>query len=95
MDADFRDLRQMKGHELGAFWREQFGEEPPETRSADLLRRRIAWRLQEKSYGGLKGRTRRRLKELAKAFENNAGHVPNGMPQLKTGTTLTREWQGE
>ena len=34
MDADFRDLRQMKGHELGAVWREQFGEEPPETRSA-------------------------------------------------------------
>ncbi len=66
----------------------------PRRGAPDLLRWQIAWRLQEKSYGGLKGRTRRRLKELAKAFENDAGHVPSGMPQLKTGTTLTREWQG-
>ena len=31
---------------------------------------------------------------MAKAFKNNAGQVPNAMPQLKSATTLTREWQG-
>jgi len=94
MGEDFADLGRMKGPELRALWTERFGEEPPETRSTDLLRRQVAWRLQEGIYGGLKNRTRRRLKELARAFDKDTGHVPNAMPQLKPGTTLTREWKG-
>ena len=94
MGEDFTELGHMRGPELRAFWKERFAESPPKMQSTDLLRRQVAWRLQEAVYGGLKNRTRRRLKELARAFDKDTGHVPNAMPQLKSGTTLTREWKG-
>ena len=59
---------------------------PPRIRSPDLLRRMLAWKLQEESYGGLDPETRRLLAKKAT--------VDRG-PKLGAGARLVREWKGE
>jgi len=71
--------------ELRAEWTLQKFGEPPKLRSPDLLRRVIAWRLQAAVHGGLDRRTRRIL----------AGKDGGREQQLRPGTLLMREWQGE
>jgi hypothetical protein len=46
-------------------WRILYGTEPPPRISEDLLRRAIAYRLQERAFGGLKPSTRRLLQRIA------------------------------
>ena len=58
----------------------------PRARSSDLLRRLLAWKLQEEAYGGLDAATRKLLTQTFKA--------PSG-PRLGVGTRLVREWKGE
>ena len=90
-------LEQMEGMtrpELKVYWFERFGDEAPNFRATDLLRRRIACRLQEDQFGGLSAETKRRLRELANTFERDAEHEPSPKPKLQTGTLLTREWKG-
>jgi hypothetical protein len=58
------------------------------------MRRRIAYALQVQAYGGLKPETKRRLRELHKAFTADPGYTPLPNDGLKPGTMLTREWKG-
>jgi hypothetical protein len=94
MDEEFEQLTGMNRQELKAFWTEQFGGEAPHARAADLLRRRIAWQLQEEQFGGLSTETKRRLRELANSFERDSDHKPTARPTMQDGTVLTREWKG-
>ena len=94
MDEELEKLSGMGRLELEAFWQDQFGEAPPKMRSLELMRRRTAWRLQMKAYGGLKKRTIRRIEDLAKANKKDVQILLRVVPKLKPGTTLTREWQG-
>ena len=66
----------------------------PTLRSPDFLRGLLAWRLQEKAFGGLSADTKRRLKRLGQAFENNPDFSPTPNSRLKPGTILAREWRG-
>jgi hypothetical protein len=74
-------------------YRELFRAEPPKAFGPDLLRRSIAHRIQEKTYGGLPPSTRRLLDQLVKA----AMAKPNGRLQLprriKPGSELVRTWK--
>lgn len=79
---------------LRAAWRAQIGGEPPAVRSTDLLRYLLAWKLQTRQHGGLSAKTKRRLRQLASSFDRNPDYTPPSAPALKTGTVLTREWQG-
>lgn len=94
MDELLERLEKMNRQELKAFWENRFNCEAPNLRATDLLRRRIAWRLQEEQFGGLSTDTKRRLRELAKAYERDARHTPVAKPKTQTGTLLTREWKG-
>ena len=94
MDELLERLERMNRQELREFWEERFSGEAPNSRATDLLRRRIAWRLQEEQFGGLGTETKRRLRELANAYERDAKHTPVAKPKMKTGTVLTREWKG-
>lgn len=94
MDEILEQLEGMSRTELKALWTERFGGEISNSRAPDLLRRRIAWRLQEERFGGLCTETKRRLRDLAKAYERDAEHKPSAKPKLQTGTVLTREWKG-
>jgi hypothetical protein len=75
-------------------WRELFKNQPPTAFGPDLLRRSIAYRIQENTYGRLPASTRRTLDQLIKLIRNK----PTGRIELprriKTGSVLVREWKG-
>jgi hypothetical protein len=61
--------------------------------SRNILVRSIAYRVQERAFGGLNPSTRRRLDRAAADLA--AGRTPAPpAPKLKPGTRLLREWQG-
>ena len=78
--------------ELKQMWRELFDKEPPGF-SRNYLISRLAYRIQELAYGGLKPATRARLDALADALDPKAARkrMVNG-PVV--GTQLIREWRG-
>jgi hypothetical protein len=51
--------------------------------------------LQENAYGGLTVSTRKRLQNLAEDAIRNRKAPSEVTPQLKPGTKLLRQWQGE
>jgi hypothetical protein len=76
-------------------WRELFDSEPPPY-NRRFLESRLAYRIQELAYGGLKPETVKRLEALGREF--NGGNVT--LRRIRTdqkpvaGTRLIREWQG-
>jgi hypothetical protein len=76
-------------------WRELFDTEPPPY-NRRFLEHRLAYRIQELAYGGLKPETIERLEALAEDLD---GGDPNRRRQPAkerpiAGTRLIREWQG-
>jgi hypothetical protein len=80
---------------LKAQWRDLFGKEPPPY-NRRFLESRLAYRIQELAYGGLKRETIERLVALGEQLDGGkksrrkvrADHRPI------SGTRLVREWQG-
>lgn len=80
---------------LKAQWRDLIGTEPPR-QNRKFMESRLAYRIQELAFGGLKPETLARLamlaKGLVKAKGRGSGKVNASRPV--TGTRLVREWQG-
>jgi hypothetical protein len=78
--------------ELKQMWRDLFDKEPPGF-SRNYLISRLAYRIQELAFGGLKPATRAKLDALADALDPKAARkrVING-PVV--GTQLIRAWRG-
>ena len=79
--------------ELQVRWRQLFKAEPPAAMRKELMFRMVAHRLQEQEFGELAERTRRRLRELAAAFEADPDAVVSSRPAIKPGTRLVRQWK--
>ena len=75
-------------------WRSWYKRARPSGLSRDLLTRAIAYRMQEKSLGGLDPRTRRKLSLLAGKL-GTAGSIGDGGITLRPGTKLLRTWHGK
>ena len=95
MDKLLEQLESMERPELQDIWVDHFGGNKPSTRGVDLLRRQVAWRLQEERHGGLTTATKRRLRGLARSYSKDSKHTPTAQPALQSGTTLTRNWKGK
>ena len=80
---------------LKAQWRELFDSEPPPF-NRRYLESRLAYRIQELAYGGLKPETIRRLERLGDELDGGDRKKSRIRADLKpiTGTRLLREWQG-
>ena len=97
-DTVLAQLAAMKTAPIGDLkdkWRELFDSEPPPY-NRRFLEHRLAYRIQELTYGGLKPETRERLRKLA-------DHLDGGDPARRrqpanerpiAGTQLIREYQG-
>ena len=77
-------------------WRDLFEAEPPPF-NRRYLESRLAYRIQELAYGGLKPETIRRLEQLGEELDGGdrkkrSVHANRDRPI--TGTRLLREWQG-
>jgi len=80
--------------ELTSEWEMLYKKSVP-TLSADLLSRSIAYRLQERQYGGLTTTARRQINRLAKQLGNGAEVSISPHGDLKPGTRLSRDWHGK
>ena len=81
--------------QLRVRYRELFRTDPPTAYGPDLLRRSIAYRIQEKAYGGLPRLVQRQLDQLIKSYAAK----PTGKlvlpPRIKAGSILVRQWKGK
>jgi len=88
-------LKSLPIPQLKQQWRDLFETEPPPY-NRRFLEHRLAYRIQELAYGGLKSETIKRLRELAEDLDGGdplnrrRHHQDRPIP----GTRLIREWQG-
>ncbi len=95
-------LATMSPAQLRTEWRRVCQTPPPARLTTDLLRRGIAYRLQERVHGGLPGShareldrmVKRRLAEVPRAHGARATGPDRDEPRLRAGTRLVRAWQG-
>ena len=80
---------------LKARWRELFDTEPP-AYNRRFLESRLAYRIQELAYGGLRKETVERLRTLGKQYGGSSATKRKGHSHRLpvAGTRLIREWQG-
>jgi Protein of unknown function (DUF2924) len=87
--AEIERVRSLSGNALRRRWQAVFGRSPPEHLTAELLRRMIAGRIQEETFGTLDRATLKLLDGLAR----RGGPRP-AERNLKIGTVLVRDYQG-
>ncbi|HEV2516052.1 MAG TPA: DUF2924 domain-containing protein [Devosia sp.] len=76
-------------------WRQLYRTAAPVGFRHDLLIRAIAYKLQEKAFGGLAPSTRRKLLRIAAEAESADGFTTADAPRhLRAGTRLIRDWKG-
>jgi hypothetical protein len=88
-------LKTMPTADLKQQWRDLFDKEPPPY-NRKFLESRLAYRIQELAYGGLKPETIERLEALGEQFDG--GNIITRRTRLDTrpiaGTQLIRDWDG-
>lgn len=89
------EISKMPKPELVRVWRELYGTAPPKKARRDLLVRFVAYRVQEQILGGLSQETKKRLLQLARRIEKDPKADLIGVPKIKPGTCLVRDWRGQ
>jgi hypothetical protein len=91
-----RRLQTAQKAELLAFWRTTLGKPPAFASSRELLAMALAWRLQERQFGGLKPLIERRLRALTDAYKR--GKLPAALLlpcSFPPGTQILKLWRGQ
>jgi hypothetical protein len=93
--AQLAALKGLPAQDLKRRWRELFDTEPP-AYNRRFLESRLAYRIQELAYGGLKPETVERLEALAEELDcgDRAKRRRMAKDRPIAGTRLIREWQG-
>ena len=81
--------------DIQARWVELFGRALKVPSRREFLVLLLAYRLQERAYGGVRAATRKRLRALAAEMEADPDADFLKVPRIKPGARLIREWQGE
>ena len=88
------EMETLSTTELRARWEQAIKRLVPRRASRDLLRRALAYHMQEQTEGGLSKSTRRRLAKLAGLNGENRAPISPPILRLKPGSRLIREWHG-
>jgi Protein of unknown function (DUF2924) len=94
ISAEIAALASLDLKDLKLRWRELYDTEPPPKISRELLTRAIAYRLQEKEFGGLSPATRRLLERVAADLSSHRARLSHAR-KAAPGTLLIREWRGK
>ena len=81
--------------ELKDRWRSVYGTEPPARSSKKLLISAIAYRMQERAFGGLKPSVRRLLERASEDACERRTLRTRPVTRASAGTVLIRDWQGK
>jgi hypothetical protein len=95
-DTVLAQLAALKAAPIGTLkqeWRKLFAGEPP-AYNRRFLESRLAYRIQELAYGGLKPETVERLEALADEIEGRSKRRRSVDYKPVCGTKLIREWKG-
>lgn len=91
-----KGLRETPRRRLLEMWQEWYGKDAPSGIRRELLVPLLAYRIQEKTLGGLKPSTRAELRRLARVLEKTPAfparvfrHKP------KPGTRIVHQWHGQ
>ena len=99
MDRDIAQqialLPSLNKAELLKVWHENFAKAPPAHLRKGLMVPILAYRIQEKEFGGLSHAARKRLREIAQSLGPGKRPHASITPSVKTGTRLIRSWRGE
>ncbi len=76
-------------------WRRLYRSHPPLHIRRDLLVLAIAWKLQNKVYGGLTAAQKRKLAGISENLRKNGDLSGSPAIRMKPGLKLVREWYGE
>ncbi len=95
LEAKLTALTVMDGDGLRREWRRLYRSHPPLHIRRDLLVLAIAWKLQERVYGGLTAAQKRRLASIGEELRKNGNLSTGPAIRLKPGLRLVREWRGE
>lgn len=100
---EIHELRGMAVPELVVRYEQEFGK-PPRVKHKEHIWRRIAWKIQERRFGGLSAVAKKRLDELITELDLPLGKpgrtVSGGLPRSSkpgmpvVGTVLKRSWRG-
>lgn len=84
------ELGQLDRAGLRMAWAEAFGNAPPHFLSMIFMRKALIWHAQCQRFGGIKPEARRALRAVT-----DGKKLPSQAPQIRAGTQLVREWNGQ
>ena len=88
------EIQRMSLPELKKKWIDLFGSDPGKL-SKQYMTRRLAYRVQELTFGGLSKQTRDKLTSIAENPEQIERKTVREMSALQPGTRLLRDWHGD
>ena len=98
MDKNLSDqisaLPGLNKDQLLLLWRENFSKAPPPKLRKELMVPILAYRMQEKEYGGLSHSAQNRLREIAKSIASEKRPQKESPAGSEKGTRLLRSWRG-
>jgi hypothetical protein len=95
ISRDIAELPALNKGQLLPIWRRNFDDDPPPKLRKELMVPILAYRMQEKEFGGLSHRARKRLREIAESLGPEKRPHPSIAPSIRSGTRLIRRWGGE
>lgn len=95
VSREIADLLDSSVGELKDRWRSVYGTEPPPRSSRKLLISAIAYRVQERAFGGLKPSVRRLLEHASEDACERRTLRTRPVTRASAGTVLIRDWQGK
>jgi hypothetical protein len=81
--------------QLLVIWAENFSKDPPQTLRKELMVALLAYRMQEREFGGLSHTARRRLREIAVSLKGDGPSQEKSDSAPQNGARLIRLWRGE
>lgn len=88
-------LADMNAADLRKEWVRLYRSQPPKKLSRGLLELGVAWKLQERTFGGLSAATKRQIAGLAQTMATKADLTKARAVTLRPGARLIREWNRE
>lgn len=90
-----KELPTMDRERLRILWKENFGKPAAQKLRRELMLPILAYRIQERAYGGLSKEIRTQLKQIARSLDPKSRQPNEARNRFKPGTRLIREWNGK
>jgi len=95
VETEVKRIGSMNKNELRSLWQNVFKAAPPKSFGPDLLRRSLAYKVQEAAYGGLTGGLKRELADAVRQVLKRPSSRIELPRRIMSGAVLIREWKGK